>query len=242
INLLTTATNFHLIISRRERAGLMLLGVLMALIAATIAWEKPHALVFAGVITLGGFALRAVGKARYLHQWWQRYRHVLLPHAIPPELKLPSVHPASGLAAKSLKGGPMLRILVATRGGSRLLQFALEEARNRQAELFVLFVRQLAVIPMGSVTVANIKDDEEARLIFQQALQAAAEIQVPLRPLYAVGNDVAEIILELTVTYGVDLLIMGISQRGRFWRLMKGDVIQQVAQYLPERTTLLIHA
>jgi hypothetical protein len=46
----------------------------------------------------------------------------------------------------------------------------------------------------------------------------------------------------MAVTYGVDLLILGAPQRGRLWRLMKGDVIQEVAQYLPERITLLIHA
>lgn len=63
-----------------------------------------------------------------------------------------------------------------------------------------------------------------------------------MRPLYAVTNDVADAILELAVTYGVDLLILGVSQRSRVERLVKGDVIQHVAQYLPERITLLIHA
>jgi K+-sensing histidine kinase KdpD len=60
--------------------------------------------------------------------------------------------------------------------------------------------------------------------------------------LYAVTSDVADAILDLAVTHAVDYLILGATQRGALWRTMKGDVIQQVAMYLPERTHLLIQA
>lgn len=238
INLLTTATNSRLAMCRWERGGLAVLGVLMGLIELTIAWEKPHALLFALLITCGGFMLRALRRSPHLQAWWRRYRPVLMPAtpALTTEQTTAAERAMLGL------GGPLPRILVATRGSPRLLRFAIEEARSRRAELFVLFVRHLAVISMGTAAIPQADEDEEAQAIFEQAKQAAAEAGVPIRPLYAVSHDVADTILELAVTYGVDLLILGVPQRGRLWRLMKGDIIQQVAQYLPERIALLIHA
>ena len=40
--------------------------------------------------------------------------------------------------------------MVATQGNPRLLEFALRECKNRQAELDLLFVRHIAVMPMGN--------------------------------------------------------------------------------------------
>lgn len=236
INLLATATHTGLPSQRWECIGLLALGILMALFALTIAWEKPHALLFATSITVGGFTLRTLRRSTRFQLWWRQHRDILLPTCIPTSMETTLAVPADA-AAK-----PATRILVAIRGGSKLLRFAIEEARNRHAELFLLFVRQLAVIPMGSVTTPDAADDEEAQTLFDEARQVAAQAAVPLRLLYAVSNEVADTILEMAVTYGVDLLILGAPQRGRLWRLMKGDVIQEVAQYLPERITLLIHA
>ena len=50
-----------------------------------------------------------------------------------------------------LKGDytPKERIMVATTGNPRLIDFALKECKNRLAELDILFIRHLAVTPMG---------------------------------------------------------------------------------------------
>ncbi len=240
INLLTTASNRQLTIRRGERFGLGGLGLLMGAIAVTIAVEKPHALAFAVCITLGGFALRSLRRSPYFQTWWRRYRPILMP-SLPTTPDVPEGEVNPSLPSGTTPRTPS-RILVATRGNPGLLRFAAEEARNRQAELLVLFVRQLAVIPMGSVATPNWTEDEEAQALFEEAKKIGQTAGIVVRPLYAVTHDVADAILELAVTYGVDLLILGVSQRGRLGRLMKGDVIQQVAQYLPERITLLIHA
>jgi nucleotide-binding universal stress UspA family protein len=65
---------------------------------------------------------------------------------------------------------------------------------------------------------------------------------VPLRLLYGVSSDVPDAILDMAVTHGADLLLMGTTRRGTLWKLMKGDVIQAVAEQLPEGIGLLIHA
>jgi nucleotide-binding universal stress UspA family protein len=46
----------------------------------------------------------------------------------------------------------------------------------------------------------------------------------------------------MALTHGADLLLLGTTRRGTLWRAMKGDVIQAVAEQLPESVGLLIHA
>jgi amino acid transporter len=238
INLLTTGTNWSLPMSRFERVGMISLASVMSVIWLTIAWEKPWALAFAaGVIAIG-----------LLGRWIAHHRGAIrdwllapVPTVIPSEETQPTPPPASKKLLPP-KYAPVGRIMTATRGNPRLLRFAVEEAVSRRAELFVLFVRELAVTPMGSVAEPNVADDPDAMAVFQEAREDAEKVGVPFVPVYAVSRDSADVILDLAATYGVDLLILGATQRGALWRTMKGDVIQRVGQYLPEGTQLLIHA
>ena len=132
--------------------------------------------------------------------------------------------------------------MVATRGNLELFRYALEAARTQHAELMILFVRHLAIATMGTSNVADIEADEEAKSFLAQASQEAEAAAVPARCLYAIAWDVGDAILDFAVTYGVDELVLGTSRRGALWQTMKGDVIRQVAEYLPERISLLIHA
>ncbi|MCI0455488.1 MAG: amino acid permease [Gemmataceae bacterium] len=246
VNLGTCSTNFQLPLKRWERWLMMpLTGVLVA-IWITIAIDKPQALAFAvGIMTAGLLGRWAAHNREAIRKW------LLAP--VPHPLQLaPELAPAraEALARKPEPVAPAEpvyeptgRILVATRGGNpRLVRFALDQARDRKAELFVLFARHVAVPTMGSTNVADVNTDPEAQELFRQIEQQAAEAGVPVRFLYAVAWDVAEAILEMAATYGVDLVLVGASQRGGLWRTMKGDILQEVAQHLPERISLLIHA
>lgn len=246
VNLGTCSTNFALAMRWWERAGMMALAALMLAIWVTIAWEKPWAFVFAMSIMAVGLAGRWVAKNRERIREW-----MLAPVPHPWGLPTPTaqraevVTPAPAPPVTPTPApvyAPAGRLMVATRGNPKLIDFALAQAKSRQAELLVLFVRQLAVIPMGSAGVPDAAQDAEAQALFQDVQRAAHTAGVPVRFLYAQAGDVAEAILDLAVTHAVDLLILGASQRGTLWRTMKGDVIQQVGQLLPERTTLLIHA
>jgi amino acid transporter/nucleotide-binding universal stress UspA family protein len=137
---------------------------------------------------------------------------------------------------------PKKRIMVATQGNPRLLEFALEECRSRQAELMVLFVRHLAFTPMGEVVSFKLDEDTQALDLFDRLRAQAREAGVPLRLLYGVARDIPDAILDMAVTHGADFLLLGTTRRGTLWRAMKGDVIQAVAEQLPEAVGLLIHA
>ena len=165
INLLTTATNRRLSMRRWERLGVGSLGGIMTAIAITIAVEKSYALWFVLTITAGGFTLRTLRQSPYLQSWWRRYQPLFWP-ALPSGMDR-SAEGAVTSRAEGTSATAPCRILVATVGNPGLLRFAVEEARNRHAELLVLFVRQLAVIPMGSVATTNwTAADKEAQMLF----------------------------------------------------------------------------
>jgi nucleotide-binding universal stress UspA family protein len=137
---------------------------------------------------------------------------------------------------------PTYRVMVPTQGNPRLIEFALQECHARQAELQILFIRLLVVTPMGPMAFPTLAEDAEAQALFDRVRAQAKAAGVPLRLLYGVSSDVPDAILDMAVTHGADLLLMGTTRRGTLWKLMKGDVIQAVAEQLPEGIGLLIHA
>jgi amino acid transporter/nucleotide-binding universal stress UspA family protein len=246
INLGATATARRNDLASWERLGLALLAALMLVVWLTIAVTKVHALIFALVVLGAGLGAR----------WLVRHRAELadsisrlptpLRKAITPAPTEGESGSETAEAAAEAKHAyePKGIVMVAARGGNpRLLQFAVEEAKSRQAELRVLFVRQLAILPMGpDEELLDARSDQEASKLFAEVDRLAREAGVPWRPVYTASDNVAAMIAETAVIHGADVLILGASQRGPLWKAMKGDVIQEVGQYLPESVRLIIHA
>jgi nucleotide-binding universal stress UspA family protein len=130
---------------------------------------------------------------------------------------------------------PVGAIMVAARGVTPTLRYAVEQARVHNAQLFVLFVRELyTTIPVPMIE----EEDEEAQAVFQAVRSIARD--VPVTTIYAVSNDPAWAILDHAALAGVDMLILGHSRRGALTRLLRGDLMQQVAAHLPEEICLII--
>ena len=134
------------------------------------------------------------------------------------------------------------RLMVATWGNSKLIDFAMKECKSRQAELQLLCVRHLAFMPMGPTPIPTLNEDDQALELFERVRQQAHDAGVPLRLLYGVAHDIPDAILDMAVTHGADMLLLGLTRRGSLWKAMKGDVIQGVAEQLPDSIALLIHA
>lgn len=142
----------------------------------------------------------------------------------------------------NLSGGQS--VLVAARGLTPVLRFALEEAKLRQGNLYVLYVKELAVNLPGRLVAsepAKWQQDAEASKIMGSMLALAAVHKVPLIPLYSVSDNPAGTILDLSATLGVDILILGARHRRTLAQLFKGDVANQVARDLPENIQLVIY-
>jgi len=136
------------------------------------------------------------------------------------------------------------KIMVAARGVTPVLRFALEEAELRKATLCVLYVKEIAVYFPGQIAPVGKgrwQDDPHASAIMSLVLKMGEEKGVNVLPVYAVSEDPAATILDLSATLGVDYLLLGSSHRISMAKLLKGNVVVRVATELPENIQLLIH-
>lgn len=229
INLACAAYNRKLPIKSWERIAMWIIATMLTSIWLTIAITNQAALLFIVVMLAGGLGLRFIAT--------QVPRPAATADTVTPEA-------TSSAELRALKpfDPAKPRLLVASRGNVGLLNFAFEEAARRDANLFLLFVRDLAVMFPGTDQQLTPDEDREATELFERATQQAREQQTPLQTIYAVSRDPADVILDFSATYAVDVVLMGVSRRGGMVRALRGDVMNEVANHLPAETTLLIHA
>ncbi len=206
--------------------------VILALVELTLAHTKLDALQFVLAVLIGGLALRAYTLKRQGLTTLTVTREVA--KMVTPDL-MTSMRPR-------LEEGQ--KIMVAARGMTPVLTFALDEAQLRKATLCVLYVREIAIFygggPLPPVR-GRWQDNPEAAAIMSTMLKLGAERNVCVLPVYAVSEDAATTILDLTATLGVDYLIIGASQRTPMTKLLRGSVASNVAQHLPESIHLIIY-
>jgi nucleotide-binding universal stress UspA family protein len=136
-----------------------------------------------------------------------------------------------------------LRILVPVSGDEAdLLDFALKECHTRQAELILLFLRAMAVMPMGPNPLPGLDEDDEAKATFERLSSEAAKLGVPLRTLYATTADLPATIGEFARSSEADVVILGSPRRVGFSRFLTRDPTPSILKMLPERASLTIRA
>ncbi|MGB9156149.1 MAG: amino acid permease, partial [Chthoniobacterales bacterium] len=136
------------------------------------------------------------------------------------------------------------KIMVAARGITPVLNFALEEAQLRKAVLCVVYVKEVVVYfsaaPGATGRRPKWQDDPEANAIMSLMLKEGKERGVCVLPVYAVSEDAPATILDLSATMGVDCLVIGTSQRSALSNLLRGSVANHIAQNLPDTIRLVI--
>jgi amino acid transporter len=212
----------------------ILFGVTFAIlfvVEVTLAHTKPDALFFVVCVVGGGLGLRAYTQKRSGLTTVTLDRQVAA--MVTPDLPA-TMRPRLGEGQK---------IMVAARGITNVLAFALDEAKLRNACLYVLYVKEVAVYYTGGPTVRGRpkwQDDPEANAIMSLMIKLGSERGISVQPVYAVSEDTATTILDLSATLGVDFLIIGASQRPAMAKLLRGSVATNVASQLPESIQLLI--
>lgn len=232
VNLGSCWYNKKLGLAWHERTVMGITFLILFAVEVTIAKTKPAALFFAVTVVGIGFALRAYSMKRAGLQTITMHKE--LAEAFVPE-KWEKVR-------LSLDGEQS--ILVAARGITPVLRFAMEEAQLRRGPLYVLYVKELAVnMParLESTEKVRWQDDRRAAEIMYGMLEIGRENGVRVVPLYSVSENPAMSILDLSATLGIDLLILGASQRQSLASLLKGNVVEEVARNLPENIQLVIH-
>src|SRR5438105_7037087 len=212
----------------------VLFGITFAVllfVELTLAHTKLDALQFVLAVLIGGLALRAYTLKRQGLTTVTVHRQVAA--MVRQDL-------ASTMQTRLQEGQ---KLMVAARGITPVLSFALDEAQLRKATLCVLYVKEVGVYYSGgpsSLGRAKWHDDPEANAIMSLMMKLGADRDVCVIQVYAVSQDAATTIVDLSATMGVDYLVIGATQRTALANLLRGSVVTNVAQHLPESIQLLI--
>jgi amino acid transporter len=228
-NLGATSTDKELDLARWERSLMFCTFLVMTAIEISLFIDKPNARVFAASVLVVGLILRGLVV--------ERAQKKAVPAAeTAPGAKAAAVAPTFAIRESDVSGPP---ILCAVRGIGRTLDFAIEEAKAWQRALYLLFIREQPVMAPGDRR-RKWTDDEEARAIFGYASEKAKGLMI--LPCYAVSDAPADTIVDIAATVGASHLIVGAPQRNMIVNLLRGNIIRNISDLLPEEIHLLVYA
>ncbi len=224
-NLGATATDRKLSIKTWERTLMFGTFVVMAAIEMSLLIDKPNARYFAVTILAVGLILRGLVQERRMK------KAATAPEVLPVQVAAPEA------AATEMPSGEAM--LCAIRGPGRTLDFALREARETGRRLYLLFVREQRFMTEQDVK-RKWQEDPEAREIFENA-RARSSDRPPLF-CYAVSDSASQTIVDIAATLGASRLILGAPRRHAMTNLLRGNLVREVSNMLPEEIDLLVYA
>ena len=227
-NLGATSTDKKLDLKPWERILMFCTFIVMAAIELSLFIDKPNARLFAATILVFGLILRGLVTERAQKKAAVSVALANIERKAETSL---SLNPAGDMS-----GPPML---CAVRGIGRTLDFALDEAKQTDRPLYLLFVREQPILAPGDRK-RRWTDDEEATAIFSYA-KKKAEGHTML-PCYAVSDSAADTIVDIAATVGASYLILGAPQRNMIVNLLRGNIIRNISSILPEEIHLLVYA
>jgi amino acid transporter/nucleotide-binding universal stress UspA family protein len=215
-----------------ERAIMFVTFLIMLAIEISLFATKPSARIFAMAVLLVGLVLRGLA-SEYAGR--SKAAKEASAHATPaPTMPTPAT--TMSFDTTGVDGPPMM---CAIRGLGKTLNFAIEESRQTHRPLYLLFVRSLPALTEQDYK-KKWQDDEEARAIFLEARSKAGVH--PVFPCYAVSDSVADTIVDIAATMGASYLILGAPERQGLASLLRGNIIRDISDNLPEDIHLLVYA
>jgi amino acid transporter/nucleotide-binding universal stress UspA family protein len=225
-NLGASATDRKLAVKPWERTLMFMTFIVMAGIEVSLLIDKPNARYFAVTILAAGLILRGLVQERRV----KKEAAALEALSSPAPTTFPEIPNHGGIGGET--------ILCAIRGTGRTLDFALREARETGRRLYLLFVREQRFMTEQDAQ-RKWQDDTDARAIFANAKEQAGKGQ----PLfcYAVSESVAETIADVAATLGASRLIVGAPRRNALGNILRGNVVREISNLLPEEIDLLVY-
>jgi amino acid transporter len=199
-----------------RKTPMFLLGLVLVAIELTLAYTKPHALLFASIVLAVGLTLRQITK----YAAARRPKPSLLRQAIVEQL------PEGAMSRR--------RLLLSTAGSATNASAALQVAREENAALVVCFIRDVALnYKVKAEERFTLDTDRAAQLMFRDFLTRGHNIGVPIIPAYDTGNNAPELIAEIAAMNGVEKVLIGTSRRGTLHHLIKGNFQRNLENLLP---------
>jgi nucleotide-binding universal stress UspA family protein len=199
--------------------------LVMVAIEVSLFADKPSARLFALIVLAVGLILR--GLASEHMQRKEGATALASAAAVPADL--PKFH-----HDPTDTGSPLL---CAVRGIGRTLKFAIEEARDTNRPLYLLYVREQPVLS-SSDRKRKWHDDPEALAVFTEASELADGHTI--LPCYAVSDSPADTIVDVAATVGASRVILGGAKRSGLISAIRGNLIRRVSQLLPDDIPLLV--
>ncbi|MEQ8771167.1 MAG: universal stress protein [Phycisphaerales bacterium] len=224
----SSAINRELDIGKGARAGMWALAIFLGAVTLTIGLTQWVSTAFSGGL------IAAVLTTRFLLSRTSKTAEKPLPEPITGWLAEVRDQQVTIDPAKP-------KVMLAARGRFQS-EFAVDLARRRNATLFAIFVRTLRVMDLQPGRAPRIEDDADAQRALGTTALIAKRAGVPFVPIYVTSSNIADEILDYTVTYGCDTLIMGKSKRSVLSRKLEGDVVSQIAATLPDGIALITRA
>jgi len=215
-----------------ERAIMFITFLIMVAIEISLFATKPSARIFAMAVLLVGLVLRGLA-AEYASRA-KAAREAAIPTTPAAALHVPAS--TMSIDTTGVDGPPMM---CAVRGLGKTLDFAIEESRQTHRPLYLLFVRSLPALTQQDYK-KKWQEDPEARELFLAAKSKAGGH--PIFPCYAVSDSVADTIVDITATMGVSYLILGAPERKGLAHLLRGNIIRDISDNLPDEIHLLVYA
>lgn len=221
-NLGVNAFDYKISMGRFSRLLMMFTFVIMTCIEISLFVDKPQARIFALSILTGGIILRGFILEQRQKQWTAK--KVRLKHAslFADDTKVVLHYGA---------------FLCAVRSIGKTLNYALEEAKTYEQPLYILFVREQKVITEEDRTRTWL-EDETACQIFDYAKESSHEMIIKF--LYAVSDSPADTIVDFATKLKVSRVIMGRPRQSQMVQMLRGNVIREIAEVIPNTIDLVV--
>lgn len=228
VTVLSSAYNKELELGKKTRVFLWMLGLFLFSISFTIAITQPVSTAFSGTLVALALGVRTIRTKAAIDTG--------------EAIEAPTTGWLKLLQSIEIKIDPdKPKIMLAARGRYQS-EYAIDLAKRRQATLFAIFVRPIRVMDLRPGQAPRIETDDAAQEALGTTAMLAKEAGVNFVPIYVTSQDISDEILDHTVTYGCDTLIMGKSRRSVFSRKLEGDVVSEVSGSLPEGITMITRA
>jgi nucleotide-binding universal stress UspA family protein len=232
-NLGASSTDRKLGLVTWERVLMFFTFLVMLSIEISLLWDKPDARLFAGAVLLTGIILRELARENARAKKTAAALLAQSAGSAPATLAAVATLP---IQAREVSGSPLM---CAVRGRGKTLDFAIEEAEQSDRPLYLLFIRTVPILTQEDYK-RKWQDDPEAAEVFLDARKKAGTH--PVFPCYAVSDSVADTIVDITATMGASHLILGAPERRGLSLLLRGNIIRQIADSLPDDIHLLVYA
>jgi amino acid transporter len=230
-------------ISESRTGAIFALGILTSVLVivafATNLVAKPHATLFGGSLTLAMVTFGLVNRGDVGKSIWRRGLAVSTDEAERLAAERPAAAQILTLAeAVELRPAYAPKTLVCLRGVNQRI---LEETATRlgglkQHDVAVLYVEEVP----GLFVPRDTEPSHEARRILDQSVSWLNEEGFTAVPIWRLAQDAGEAIAHVARDLRCDAVLVGTSQRGALWKVLRGSVLSRLISLAPRETRILI--